>query len=45
MAAPASCWPGVLSDLRIGGGWFLRAQSSFDSTVQFLESVQESEGC
>jgi hypothetical protein len=42
---PASCWPGILSDLRIWRGWSLRAQSSFDSAVELQEFVRVSEGC
>jgi hypothetical protein len=44
-AAPASYWPGVLSDLWIWEGWFLRARSTFDLAVEFVESVQELEEC
>jgi hypothetical protein len=45
VAEPASYWPGIIPDLRIGGGWSLRARSSFDPDVEFVESVQESEEC
>jgi hypothetical protein len=42
---PASCWPGILSDLFGSGRMSLREQSSFDPAVEFVESVQESEEC
>jgi hypothetical protein len=45
VAEPASCWPGILLDLRIEGEWSLRARWSFDSVVEFVESVQESKEC